>query len=110
MATGSCARCHRHSARPASAASSGAAAARTALVPRPRVRMTARRARVPPGDLASGPGTPKLDGASWSVVAWPLLLEDGHDVLGAIDRPDREQVMVVVGQGPAPAHGDEPRI
>ena len=31
-------------------------------------------------------------------------------LLGAVGGPDREQMMVVVLEGPAAAHGDEPRI
>jgi hypothetical protein len=79
-------------------------------VSRRRVRMASRSASVPPGDLASSPRSAELDCASGSVVVGPRLLEQAEHVLGAIGRPGGQQAMVVVRQGPAPAHGDEARI
>ena len=69
-------------------------------VPGGGVGMAGRRAGLSPCDLASRPGTPEVDGPTWTVVLRPCLLEVVQDVLGAVSRPDREKTMVVVLEGP----------
>ena len=63
-----------------------------------------------PRDLTSRPGAPELDRPTWPVVIRPLPLEVVQHVLRAVGRPHREKAMVVVLEGPAATHGDEPGI
>ena len=74
------------------------------------VCMAGRRAGLSPRDLTTCPGTPEVDGAAWTVVLRPRLLEVVQDVLRAVGRPPREKTMVVVLEGPAATYGDEPWI
>jgi hypothetical protein len=48
-----------------------------------------------------------LDGCARSRVLGPDLLEEAEDVLGARRRPQGEQVVVLVRQGPAAADRHE---
>lgn len=79
-------------------------------VSRGRIRVAARRARFPPRDLAPRPGTPELDRSSGSIVSRSFLLEEGQHVLGAVSGPQREEMVILVPQGSAATHGDEPRV
>jgi hypothetical protein len=79
-------------------------------VSRGGVRMAARSAGVPPGDLASRPRTPKVDRTSRTIVPGLGLLEVVEHVLRAVSRPDRQEVMIVVLEAAAATQGDEPRI
>jgi hypothetical protein len=63
-----------------------------------------------PRDLTARPGAPEFDRPTWTVILGPHPLEQVQHVLRAVSRPDREQVMIVVLEGPAATHGDEPRI
>ena len=74
------------------------------------VGMAGRRAGLCPRDLTPRPGTPEVDRPTWTVVLRPCLLEVVQHVLRAVGRPHREQAMIVVLEGPAATHGDEPRI
>ncbi len=74
------------------------------------VCMAARRAGLSPRDLTPRPGTPEVDRPTWTVVLRPCLLELVQHVLRAVSRPDCEKTMIVVLEGPAATHGDEPRI
>src|SRR5438034_714033 len=74
------------------------------------VCMAGRRAGLSPRDLTPRPGTPEVDRSTWTVVLRPCLLEVVQHVLRAVSRPHREKTMIVVFQGPAATHGDEPRI
>src|SRR5206468_5249938 len=74
------------------------------------VCMAGRRAGLSPRDLTLRPGTPEVDHPTWTVVLRPCLLEVVEHVLRAVSRPHREKTMIVVFQGPAATHGDEPRI
>ena len=64
----------------------------------------------PTRDLTPRPGTPEVDRSTRTVVIRPCLLEVVQHVLRAVGRPGREKTMIVVLEGPAAAHGDEPRI
>ena len=79
-------------------------------VPGRSVGVAGRRAGLCPRDLAPRPGTPEVDRPSWTVVLRPCPLEVVQHVLRAVGRPHREQVMIVVLEGPAATHGDEPRV
>ena len=81
-----------------------------AQIPGCRVGMPARRASVPPADLAARPGSPELDCAAGPIVIGPRRFEEMQHVLGAIRRPQTEEVVMVVGEAATAAHGDEPRI
>ena len=83
---------------------------RPAQVPGRGVRMAGRRAGLRPRDLAPRPGTPEVDRPTRTVVLRPRPLEVVQHVLRAVGRPHREQAMIVVLEGPAATHGDEPRI
>jgi hypothetical protein len=83
---------------------------RTTEIPRRGVGMACCRAGLGPRDLASRPGAPELDRASWTVVARPGVLEMVQDVLRTVGRPDREEPVVVVPECSAATHGDEPPI
>jgi hypothetical protein len=74
------------------------------------VGMAGRSAGLSPRDLTPRPGTPEVDRPTWTAVLRPCLLEVVQDVLRAISRPHRETMMIVVLEGPAASHGDEPRI
>ena len=74
------------------------------------VGMAGRSAGLCPGDLTARPGTPEVDRPTWTVIAWPSLLEVVEHVLRAVGRPYREKTMIDVLEGPAAPHGDEPRI
>ena len=74
------------------------------------VCMAARRASLPPRDLTPRLGTPEVERPTWTVVSRPCLLEVVQHVFCAVSRPDREKAMIVVLEGPAATHGDEPRI
>ena len=74
------------------------------------VGMAGRRAGLCPRDLTPRPGTPEVDRPTWTVVVRPCLLEVVQHVLRAVRRPHREKTMIVVLEGPAATHGDEPRI
>jgi len=74
------------------------------------VCMAGRRAGLSPRELTPRPGTPELDRPTGTIVLRPCLLEVMQHVLRAVSGPHREKTMVVVLEGPAPAHGDEPRI
>jgi hypothetical protein len=74
------------------------------------VCMAGRRAGFAPRDLTPRPGTPEVDRQTWTVVLRPGLLEVVQDVLRAVSRPHREKTMIVVVEGPASTHGDEPRV
>jgi len=60
--------------------------------------------------LAARPGPGVLDRLTRTGVARAHRLEQGQRVLGARCGPEREKVVVLVGQGPAPAQRDEARI
>jgi len=79
-------------------------------VPGRGVCVAAGRAGLPPRDLTPRPGTPEVDRPTWTVVLRPCLLEVVQHVLRAVSRPHREKTMIVVLEGPAATHGDEPRI
>ena len=74
------------------------------------VGMAGRRAGLCPRALTARPGTPEGDRPTWTVVFRPCLLEVVQDVLRAVSRPHPEKMMIVVLEGPAATHGDEPRI
>jgi hypothetical protein len=74
------------------------------------VGMAGRRAGLAPGDLTPRPGPPEVDRPTWAVVLRPCLFEVVQHMLRAVSRPPREQTMIVVLEGPAATHGDEPRI
>ena len=74
------------------------------------VGMAGRRAGLSPCDLTPRPGTPELDRPTWTVVLRPCPLEVVQHVLRAVGRPHREKTVIVVLEGPAATHGDEPRI
>ncbi len=90
-----------------------------------RVRGVARRSSEVPGSsvgmprggsrfghphLSPYPGTRELDRTPRTVVIGPRLLEEGKDMLGAVGRPERQEVVVVIGQAATTTQGDEPRI
>ena len=75
-----------------------------------RVGMAGGRASLCPRDPTPCPGTPKVDRPTGTVVSRPCLLEMRQHVLGAVGRPQRETAMIIVLEGPAAAHGDEPWI
>lgn len=79
-------------------------------VPGRGVGMAARRPGDCPRDLTPRPGTPEVDGPTWTVVLRPGLLKMVQHVLGTVSRPHREQTMIVVLEGPAATQGDEARI
>ena len=72
--------------------------------------MASRRASLCPRDLAPRPGTPEVDRPTWTVVLGSGLLESVQHVLRTVGSPQREETMIVVFQGPAATHGDEPPI
>ena len=74
------------------------------------VGMAGRRAGLSPRDLTPRPGTPEVDCPTWTVVLRPCPLEVVQHVLRAVGRPHREKTVIVVLEGPAATHGDEPRI
>ena len=74
------------------------------------VCMAGRRTGLSPRDLTPRPRTPELDRPTWTVVPRSGLLEVVQQVLRAVSRPHREKSMIVVLEGPAATHGDEPRI
>ena len=74
------------------------------------VCMACRRAGLGPRDLTPRPGTPKVDRPTWTAVLRLCALEEVQHVLRAVSRPHREKTMIVVLEGPATTHGDEPRI
>ena len=74
------------------------------------VCVAGRRAGLSPRDLTQRPGTSEVDRPTWTVVLRPCLLEVVQHVLRAVSRPHREKTMIVVLEGPAATHGDEPRI
>lgn len=78
-----------------------------------------RRAEVVLGDVPNARclssrvrGEPRcpLEGGSGSDASRPLALEVLEDVLGALGRPQRVQLMVVIRQGAAASDGDHTRI
>ena len=83
---------------------------RSVQVPSRSVCVAAGRASLPPGGLTPCPSPPKVDRPSWAIVRRPRLLKAMEHVLGAVGRPQREEVMIIVLEGPAATHGDEPRI
>src|SRR4029078_2346409 len=74
------------------------------------VRMAGCGAGLPPRDHTPRPGTPEVDRAAWAVVLRSGPLGMVQHVLRAVRRPDREQTMIVVLEGPAATDRDEPRI
>jgi len=74
------------------------------------VCMAGRRAGLSPRDLIPRPGAPEVDRPTWTVVLRPFSLEVVQHVLRAVSGPHREKTMIVVVEGPAATHGDEPRI
>lgn len=60
--------------------------------------------------LASCPGANLFDSQSRSRVLWPSRLEQMKDVLGAGRRPRSEEVVVLIGQGPATAYQHQATI
>ena len=74
------------------------------------VCMAGRRAGLSPRDLTARPRTPEVDRPTWTVVLRPCLLEVMQHVLRAVSRPHRQKAVIVVLEGPAATHGDEPRI
>lgn len=63
-----------------------------------------------PFDLATRPGSDKIDRHAGTVVTGPRLLKEWQHMLGAVCRPDRKKVMIGVRQGTAPAHSYQPGI
>src|SRR4051794_14553897 len=72
--------------------------------------MTGGRPRLGHRDLTACPPPSELDRPSGTIVARPRLFEAMEHVLGAIRRPTREKVVVLVGQTPPAPHGHEPGI
>jgi hypothetical protein len=60
--------------------------------------------------VISFPGAPEVDRPARTIVLRPCLLEVVQHVLRAVSRLHREKTMIVVLEGPAATHGDEPRI
>ena len=74
------------------------------------VGVAGRRSGLCPRDLTPRPGTPEVDRPTWTVVLRPYLLEVGQHVLRAVSGPHLEKTMILVLEGAAATHGDEPRI
>jgi hypothetical protein len=72
--------------------------------------MGGRRARLPPWDFTARPGATQVDRPARTVVLRPGVLEMMQHMLRAVGRPHREEVVIVVAEGPAATHGDEPGI
>ena len=72
--------------------------------------MAGRRAGLSPRDLTPRPGTPEVDRPSRTIILRQCPLEVVQHVLRAVSRPHRDKTMIVVLEGPAATHGDEPRI
>jgi hypothetical protein len=72
--------------------------------------MAARRAALGHPDLAARPGTGSFDGPTGSRVLGPNRLEQVEDVLGARCRPQGEEVVIRIGEGPAAADRHETRV
>src|SRR5579884_788878 len=83
---------------------------RPAQVPGRAHRMTARRARLGHRDLAAGPGAGRLDRPPGARVLGPGRLEEGQDVLRARRRPEGEEPVIRIGEGPAAADRHETRV
>src|SRR5918992_425623 len=61
-------------------------------------------------DLAIDPGASMLDRLTRPWVLGPSRLEEVEDVLGARCRPESEELVVCIGEGPAAAHRHEARV
>jgi hypothetical protein len=72
--------------------------------------MPAERPRLHHRDLAERPGPSRLDSPPWSLVLRALGLEPVEDVLSAHRRPQREQSMVGVREGPSPPDRHEAQV
>jgi hypothetical protein len=72
--------------------------------------VAARCAGLHHADLAAGPGAGVLDRLTRSEVLRFGRLEEVQNVLRARCRPQCEEVVIGVGEGPAAADRDEPRI
>ena len=62
-------------------------------LPRGGVRRDRRDPGLADRDLSASPSARRLDGAPGPFITGKLMVEQGHDVLRAIRRPDREQAM-----------------
>ena len=81
-----------------------------ALVSRRPHGMAARRAGLRHRDLAAGPGAGMTDGLPRPRVPGVSRLEQVQDVLSASRRPQGEQVVIAVRQGPAAADRHQARV
>lgn len=66
--------------------------------------------RVHHAHVTADPASAGLDGRAGPPVSWLLVLEQTQDVLGAYQRPFRQEPVVVVGQSPSATNRDESRI
>ncbi len=72
--------------------------------------MAACCARLSHRNLTARPSASQFDGATRPVVMGLHVLEEVQHMLGAIGRPDRQQVMIGVLESAAATHRDEPGI
>jgi hypothetical protein len=96
MAAGSWPRCHSHSRCAAASPWSSDTAARGARLHHP--------------DFAARPGSRGVDGMARPEVVGLSRLEQAEHVLGAHGRPQREKVVIGIGEGAASPDRDEPRV
>ncbi len=59
------------------------------------------------GDVSADPGAGDVEGVAGSGVVGSCVFEEGQDVLGAVDGPSGDLVVVLVGEGASAADRDE---
>src|ERR1700737_3684222 len=72
--------------------------------------MASCRARLGHGDLAARPGPPEFDRATRSRVRSPSRLEEVQDVFRARCRPQGEEMVIRIREGPTAADRYETRV
>ena len=72
--------------------------------------MASCRACLRHGDLAARPGPPEFDRATRSQVLRPSRLEEVQDVFRARCRPQAEEMVIRISEGPTAADRHETRI
>ncbi len=74
------------------------------------VRMASRGARLDHPDLSVDPGASSIDGLTRSLVPGLDRFEEIENVLGAVGRPQREQMVIRISEGPATPDRHEARV
>ena len=70
----------------------------------------ARRASLHHRDLPTDPGAGTFDGLTWSPVIRLCRLEEVEDVLRARRRPQGEEMVIRIGEGPTTPNRHQPRV